>query len=397
MRANGADTFYYNRPYFEYIDSGDCQLNAYALNWISSVKKSSGDFYLESDTSTYRIKPIAAVGDVWSYSTTGANAQVIAILEEIVLGVLDSVKWIKISQTNYEDTIKLSKRHGFINAHNFRTGLEGELDLVGLNEVGITNLDAQKMFDFEIGDEISSEEGGILYPYVRRELFVVLDKDTQIDRINYQMRKCWLEYNKYNWQILDTGSDTIDVSIVFSTYFLANQLPHTSVVDNQKVYDIEQSSRGSYNGRMVKEIFVRGYLDSSGCFNWITDSIYPYGIEGLGFWYYFDASKSKDPIYYKKGNETWGTPMTCEDILSGLNDGYSSPMFAAYPNPANDVLIVKGKNLDQIEILDVMGKLILTKQAIGEPIDISTIPNGMYLVKATHRNGYAMQKLLIAR
>ena len=55
-----------------------------------------------------------------------------------------------------------------------------------------------------------------------------------------------------------------------------------------------------------------------------------------------------------------------------------------YPNPANSHIAIKGLNdlNAQIEILDLNGNKIISKQIVnGLDIDISSLCNGLYLVR----------------
>lgn len=61
-----------------------------------------------------------------------------------------------------------------------------------------------------------------------------------------------------------------------------------------------------------------------------------------------------------------------------------------YPNPASQTLFLSGidANLENIEIMDVNGKTMNNIQHLGkESMDISTFPNGMYLLKVKDNSG----------
>ena len=66
--------------------------------------------------------------------------------------------------------------------------------------------------------------------------------------------------------------------------------------------------------------------------------------------------------------------------------------FVLFPNPANDVLNVKGiEGAVKVKVVDVIGKLVIEK-TINNQLDVSSLNNGVYLItieadnlKETHR------------
>jgi hypothetical protein len=62
--------------------------------------------------------------------------------------------------------------------------------------------------------------------------------------------------------------------------------------------------------------------------------------------------------------------------------------FSIYPNPASSILILSGTNVEQAQVFDVSGK-ILINQSSGNFIDVSALSSGVYVVKindgSTHK------------
>lgn len=86
------------------------------------------------------------------------------------------------------------------------------------------------------------------------------------------------------------------------------------------------------------------------------------------------------------------------NIGTGINETKASESdeFIVYPNPVSDGfrLNTSEKNV-RISIYDLSGSLLLTKQISGdEYIDISTLPQGMYMVRATTENGLVTKKIV---
>jgi N-acetylneuraminic acid mutarotase len=66
------------------------------------------------------------------------------------------------------------------------------------------------------------------------------------------------------------------------------------------------------------------------------------------------------------------------------------PLHAAlglYPNPANTFITVAGDDITNIEIFDATGKTLISSKLASEKLDISALPQSVYLVKANHRDG----------
>ena len=92
--------------------------------------------------------------------------------------------------------------------------------------------------------------------------------------------------------------------------------------------------------------------------------------------------------------------------FTDFNLGTSSPematnKFYAYPNPASHMLNISGLNtmqsVSQIEILSLEGRLLMQQKPANESapqVDISALPQGMYLCKITNGNQQETLKFL---
>ena len=67
-----------------------------------------------------------------------------------------------------------------------------------------------------------------------------------------------------------------------------------------------------------------------------------------------------------------------------------------YPNPANNYVIVEGEDIQEVEILDMMGrKLISHNVENSSMIDISGLTSGMYLIRTIDvNNNISIQKII---
>ncbi len=59
-----------------------------------------------------------------------------------------------------------------------------------------------------------------------------------------------------------------------------------------------------------------------------------------------------------------------------------------YPNPVEDVLMVKGANISSVTIFDALGLQVLkTDGKAAEGINVSGLKSGMYMVNVTSNKG----------
>jgi hypothetical protein len=87
--------------------------------------------------------------------------------------------------------------------------------------------------------------------------------------------------------------------------------------------------------------------------------------------------------------------------LGTTNPALATSKFYAYPNPASHILNISGSNtmqlVSQIEILSLEGRLLMQQKQTNESapqVDISALPQGMYLCKITNGNQQQTLKFL---
>jgi len=68
-----------------------------------------------------------------------------------------------------------------------------------------------------------------------------------------------------------------------------------------------------------------------------------------------------------------------------------------YPNPVYNVLNLTNCGEATVEIFTTMGQLVLTKSYVGGKIDVSSIPNGFYLVKISNKTSQIVRSINIQR
>ena len=87
--------------------------------------------------------------------------------------------------------------------------------------------------------------------------------------------------------------------------------------------------------------------------------------------------------------------------LGTTNPELATNKFYAYPNPASHMLNISGSNamqlVSQIEILSLEGRLLMQQKpsnTTATQVDISALPQGMYLCKITNGNQQQTVKFL---
>jgi len=69
-------------------------------------------------------------------------------------------------------------------------------------------------------------------------------------------------------------------------------------------------------------------------------------------------------------------------------------MFTVYPNPSTNIVYIGGVNCQNIQVLDLMGKVVLHQNLAGNQINIETLPAGIYILNAMSDKGLVVQKMV---
>jgi hypothetical protein len=88
------------------------------------------------------------------------------------------------------------------------------------------------------------------------------------------------------------------------------------------------------------------------------------------------------------------------DFALGTTTPIEKNKFYAYPNPASHLLTISGSNrmqhVENIQILSLEGRLLLQQKPTNEiaQVDISALPQGMYLCKISNGNQQQIIKFI---
>ena len=77
------------------------------------------------------------------------------------------------------------------------------------------------------------------------------------------------------------------------------------------------------------------------------------------------------------------------DLIVVEENGVTSAFTTIYPNPATGQITILGENLQQAELLNMLGQQVLSVQGSGNEmqINVSALPVGVYLVAVTNSEG----------
>jgi hypothetical protein len=90
-----------------------------------------------------------------------------------------------------------------------------------------------------------------------------------------------------------------------------------------------------------------------------------------------------------------GGPNPTQNTLS--NASFSLDEFVVYPNPANQFISISSKNVQitSIEIVNLVGKKVLTATTDVNRVDVSTLTSGMYFLKINAGTKSTIKKISI--
>ena len=117
---------------------------------------------------------------------------------------------------------------------------------------------------------------------------------------------------------------------------------------------------------------------------------------GEGYYYIKDASGNK--IF--EGDGDFGEMASHSFMINKKPDMVEDNItsnFNIYPNPANSKIFVEGENVNYIEIYNSLGQKLLTVEGSADSTsaDVSSLPNGVYVVKVIANEGVMTKKVSI--
>ncbi len=419
-----ADTDSILFPFKIFLPVGGFCFSPYYSSWIGHeiiIKPNSENLFFNKYYEKITIKTNAMMNEAWTFYQSDEIIVIAEITEwdtEVFLGVEDSVKTISLQafdinmdaiEHSINDThLRLSKNYGLLSVLNFYLFPETDyqysleflpgfyLTTIGMTnpDLGFQNLTMYRVFDFQPGDELhileyKEENQGKLFE--RKTILHYLERTDFNDSIIYKVDRLSY-YQDFQSDSAHYTRDTIFNTIKPDDNF--DRLPGEIVMN-----DFYSEFWSIKNNDMIRkenccDNFSINYM-SIECweFSHIDCGYYNgYYLEGLGGKYFYQETgnmvfsniHSKSLVYHKKGEETWGVPLTISSIV---NEPVSNK-FTVYPNPAKNHVNIHAETSQtlMVEIFELTGKLVMTgKIRTDEDFNIGSLSKGIYLIKITDK------------
>lgn len=406
-------------------------------------EKSDGSFYFFNfNQDTVMIKSQASLNQPWKFMNLSGNcrieATVISLGTDSILGTTDQVKVISLQAKNSvganishylnQMTIRLSKHYGLlkmIDVCNINDTMSNDTTswyLAGKTSpaLGIQPFGWADVYNFDVGD-IFHYQGYYRYngmgPYwneIKRIIGKTISANN--DTIKYQVEYCRIKWLPMPSPNTETLFDTIIETYVLSALNLddtsLSRLPsefHSSDLWGMKTAPLYQRAM-KYNSRTEQEICNTEFVNHDTCWSYQFEGSYPYVYftPGLGQSNYicnmFDIgvySIAETLVYFKKGNETWGTPVSTDcHTLVGVEPSPSSAdrKIRIIPNPFSSRTeleipwLQSGEDAD-LTVYNDMGRKIFQQKITSSPFVFmrNNLPSGVYLIVVSGLNGHILQ------
>ena len=344
------------------------------------------------------------------------EATITAIDYDNFLGINDSVKTITLQAKNASGNvvtspydalqIKISQHHGLVEGFNFFRFPYGvtfsqndipyfeKINLIGLPhlDLGVDNLTAAEIYDFNIGDEFHRLTSSWLPPYGRYELIKINGKyfSQNQDTVFYNVHLTEFTYDYIPFvgvQPLDTIF--IGDTMVFYNISAGNVLNTKSLLRDtistlwvQSAGGLEKSTRGDEPYLNTNDCYLPSVSPTSS-----GKSTYRAGF-GLFEWYFNQISVfvQNNLVYYKKNGVEWGIPINIDSLSTISTDEIVKTDFnlKVFPNPTNNLLnfeLETPQKNTEIRLFSTLGqevKRIYFDNENYQQIDVSDWNSGVY-------------------
>lgn len=424
---------HYDNYEISLLDDFDCNHpdKSSWIGWKTMLLNNGVNVFFNRNYDSIFIHTLADLNEPWIFYKINDSlyytAEVIDHDTMSFLGITDSIKSIQISlndsvknlltdTTNFQ--ILLSKEHGFVRTINFRDfpgfGPETfpviEHQLVGfsLQNLGHQKLTKGDIYDFDRDDIIhrtfnymSGSGGGYLHAI-----------HEYLKRIDYGSESTWYLIDRIQWGGDYTGNssyinDTIEVTYHNQMDHIQVGMPFESIYNDWELWCYVVYRNEDYNSRPRLYTLTPQFQ-----YGIVFDSCYTLPFEYFDIWHnwhikgcgvnsqYFDPlsnnSSQSTIVYYKKGDDEWGTPLTPP---VGIHHTQAIPdMIKLAPNPADKSCTISshGNKIAEIRIFNLPGQLKGTFLVMGKNYDLDSgsLEDGIYLIEITNIDGRKVVKKL---
>jgi PKD repeat protein len=106
-----------------------------------------------------------------------------------------------------------------------------------------------------------------------------------------------------------------------------------------------------------------------------------------------------DSVNVQRMSADWVMVPSTINVINpaGINEVRPSQEISIYPNPANEVFYVNGKNLENMDykVYDVLGNEVLNGMLDNNSVTVSTLSQGVYIFKIIDTKGNVFTKQFI--
>ncbi len=375
--------------------------------------------FVSSQGDTFHLRTLATLGASWTWSP-GVTATVTNIAAASVLGIPDSIK--TISLTNGKEII-LSREHGFVKTYSFLPFAEqmGQFPDIDFHLWGIPGQNlgrdlphTAKIHDFQAGDQICKygdlrENSGHTYewttvnytgsiPCIFPTYSSTLERYREIRPYPGMMTPYY--YPTTTMTPPCTATNATDSLLELLPY---EHNPYLSPLQYEQWIQTGYQTESAVHNRISCNLTALDNLDTCGQTVFLFESQWTKkmtaGLGELEYRYVFtnEIDDWRHIYAYEKGLEGYGT---CEDLHALELEETKSLSVKVYPNPSAgwieiELLHEMDKAKAELDIFDLTGKRIFHNSGVGHPIDVRTIPNGIYALSITSEGTIIGQQRLI--
>lgn len=365
------------------------------------------------------LRTLDTVGAQWVYysSTTGdIIASIINADTMTINGSLDSIKTIILS-TNaihilltswQDDTLVISKDHGIIQLTEIADFPQKHLLYHRTDQRPLTYREA---YDLNVGDEYQFRTVDYFYT-INNELDSTVYYDYYQVLNKSFVSSSSLSLNYYHERIKGSiiTNDTIVDTISNIDQFIGRTLPGTYIQKNynNSYYDFTTTRFRFSSFKLTNEdniLTLLAITDVNNSIEFGNDTCYyravqdggiplEYHISCLGsFSLGFSApgsAQNRSITYLNTCGNTKGILLSSEDEQLRLNQ-----QLTAYPNPANNYIhISELKPTDTVSLFNLQGEVVEVART-DKQLDVTALPNGIYLLRVETKLGFGTQKIVV--
>jgi len=433
----GADTIHYFSNQLQPGVTPDCELiyNDTVILGTKVLVQSDSDithvFFNQFNDSIF-IKSQIKDGDTWKVYNWSNGSYVKAtvvnhLLRTILPGVDDSLYRIQFNVFTLDgimltDTfpnatkIDITENYGISEFFDFNIfPLPGDSIgrvLRGLEnpDAGIVNIDAQNAFNYGLGYEFHYKEESVpdnnstADKRISAWKYFVLAKSEIVGGVTYTMER--IQFDTLYFDGVPTSTlvwDTAEVTYNYADYAYLDSLEFQLQQQNNFGYSDWVKIDSLFAGIPHKYIYDWfNYNDVDLCLSnpdAISQPEQLFG-DGLGLMHYTDSTSIDDyysinMTYFKVGLNEWGTPYDFSALDNTAITINNENILKIYPNPCNDVLHINLQDLNQVvTILNTTGTIVMQTTYSGGQINVSSLEQGMYFVKISGPNNFAVTQIV---